>query len=453
MLFSNIADFSAQRHKEHGVAQRNMTYPQCLEYLYNKLPVYQRIGAAAYKADLENIITLLSHFGNPHRHFKSIHVGGTNGKGSISHNLASIFQEAGYKTGLYTSPHLKDFRERIRINGEMMPRKRVIEFTMSNCSLFEEVKPSFFEMTVAMAFQYFAQQKVDIAIVEVGMGGRLDSTNVIQPLMSVISNISYDHQQFLGNTLADIAKEKGGIIKENTPLIVGETQAETAPIFTEIAQQKQAPLFFADQYIRLTHSQSAKKSESLLENFDAWMDNKLIYKKLNTPLQGFYQEKNMKTILAACSVLGEAVLPKSAVKRGLKNCIANTHLMGRWQILQKNPLCIADTGHNEAGIQSVCRQLAQTPHNQLHFVLSMVNDKDIEKILKLLPQDAVYYFCKADIPRGLDANLLQISAQQTGLQGKVYVSVKAAYRAAKRAAKKQDLVFVGGSTFTVAEVV
>ena len=430
-----------------------MTYPQCLEYLYNKLPVYQRIGAAAYKADLENIVKLLSHFGNPHREFKSIHIGGTNGKGSISHNLASIFQEAGYKTGLYTSPHLKDFRERIRINGKMLSKKYVIDFTKSNQSLFEEIKPSFFEMNVAMSFLYFAQQKVDIAIVEVGMGGRLDSTNVIQPLLSVISNISYDHVQFLGNTLKDIAIEKGGIIKENTPVVIGETQAETASVFTEIARQKYAPIFFADQHIRLTISKSIKKTENLLENFDVWVDDKLLYKRLNSPLQGFYQEKNIKTVLAACSILGETMIPKSAIKKGIKNSVTNTHLMGRWQILQKNPLCIADTGHNEAGIQFVCQQLAQTPHNQLHFVLSMVNDKEIEKILALLPKEAIYYFCKANVPRGLDANLLQKSAQQIGLQGKVYVSVKGAYQAAKRAAKKDDLVFAGGSNFTVAEVI
>jgi len=462
-----------------------MTYPQCLEYLYNKLPVYQRIGAAAYKADLDNIVKLLAHFDNPHQKFKSIHVGGTNGKGSISHNLASIFQEAGYKTGLYTSPHLKDFRERIRINGKMISRKQVIDFSEMYQSLFEEIKPSFFEMTVAMAFQYFVQQKVDIAVVEVGMGGRLDSTNVIQPLLSVISNISYDHVQFLGNTLEDIAREKGGIIKTNTPVVIGETQAETTAIFTEIAQQKQAPIFFADQHIRLSHQKrhcgimsraeldlhsvrnatlgrkmpfpdtehSVGMQPRVLENFDVWKNNKLIYKKLSSPLQGFYQEKNIKTVLAACFVLGEAIIPKSAIKRGLKNCVTNTHLMGRWQILQKNPLCIADTGHNEAGIQFICQQLAQTPHNQLHFVLSMVNDKDISNILVLLPKDAVYYFCKANIPRGLDANLLQKSAQRFGLQGKIYASVKEAYQAAKRAAKKDDLVFVGGSNFTVAEVI
>jgi len=409
-----------------------MTYPQCLEYLYNKLPVYQRIGAAAYKADLENVVKLLSLFGNPHQHFKAVHIGGTNGKGSISHNLASIFQEAGYKTGLYTSPHLKDFRERIRINGEMIPRKYVIDFTKNNQSLFEEIKPSFFEMTVAMAFLYFAQQQIDMAIVEVGMGGRLDSTNVIQPVLSVISNISYDHQQFLGNSLEAIAAEKAGIIKENTPVVIGETQAETIPIFTKTARQKHAPVFFADQMK---------------------FDNELIYRNLQSPLQGIYQEKNIKTVVAACHILGEKIIPKSAIKKGIKNCVTNTHLMGRWQILQQNPLCIADTGHNEAGIRCVCRQLTQTPHNQLHFVLSVVNDKDIETILKLLPKDAVYYFCKADIPRGLAADLLQKSAQKFGLRGKVYVSVKNAYQAAKRAAKPQDLVFAGGSTFTVAEVV
>ncbi len=430
-----------------------ITYQECLDYLFNSLPVYQRIGAAAYKADLNNTLALMKHLDNPEKKFKSIHVAGTNGKGSVSHNLASIFQEAGYKTGLYTSPHLKDFRERIRVNGKKISKKFVVDFTQSNQSFFEQLRPSFFEMTVGMAFQYFAQQKVDIAIIEVGMGGRLDSTNVITPQLSIITNISYDHTQFLGNTLQDIAKEKAGIIKENIPVVIGETQKETENVFKEIAGEKHAELFFADQLFDIKEEKIVLKENQFWMDFRAKDKNSKQYKQYITPLAGRYQLHNFKTILAACQCMGTGMLNEKSIQSGIKNCIHNTELMGRWQILQTGPLCIADTGHNKAGIMHICEQLNQLSYDKLHFVISMVNDKNITEILSLLPKDAIYYFCKANIPRGLDASLLCLEALSAGLQGKVYRSVKRAFRAAKRNAKPNDLVFVGGSTFTVAEVV
>jgi dihydrofolate synthase/folylpolyglutamate synthase len=429
-----------------------MTYKECLDYLFNNLPVYQRIGAAAYKADLNNTIALMKHLDNPEKKFKSIHVAGTNGKGSVSHNLASIFQEAGYKTGLYTSPHLKDFRERIRANGKKINRQFVIDFTQSNQTFFEQLHPSFFEMTVGMAFQYFAQQKVDIAIIEVGMGGRLDSTNVITPQLSIITNISYDHTQFLGNTLQDIAKEKAGIIKENIPVVIGETQKETENVFKEIAKEKHAEIIFADQCFDIKKEETVLKDNQFWMNFEAKNKNSKQYKEYITPLAGNYQLHNFKTILAACQWIGTDILNEKSIQSGIKNCIQNTGLMGRWQVLQINPLCIADTGHNKAGIIHICEQLKQLSYDKLHFVISMVNDKNVTEILSLLPKDAIYYFCKANIPRGLDANLLHQEAQEVGLQGKVYRSAKGAFQAAKRNAKSNDLIFVGGSTFTVAEV-
>ena len=430
-----------------------MTYQECLDYLFNSLPLYQRIGAAAYKADLNNTIALMEHFDNPENKFKSIHVAGTNGKGSLSHNLASVFQEAGYKTGLYTSPHLKDFRERIRINGKKISEQFVIDFTQSNQSFFEQLHPSFFEMIVAMAFVYFAQQKVDIAIIETGMGGRLDSTNVITPQLSIITNISYDHTQFLGNTLQDIAREKAGIIKENVPVVIGETHPQTKNVFKEIAEEKHAKVTFADQFFDVEKEKTTLEENQFLMYFKAKKKDSKEYKQYITPLAGNYQLHNFKTILAACQCMGNDILAEESISLGIKNCIKNTFLMGRWQVLQENPLCIADTGHNKAGITHICQQLKQMSYNKLHFVISMVNDKNAAEILSLLPEDAIYYFCKADIPRGLNANLLFQEAQQVGLQGAIYPSVKEAFEAAKRNAKTDDLVFVGGSTFTVAEVV
>jgi len=429
-----------------------MNYTECLAYLYNNLPMYQRVGAVAYKENLDNTIALMTYLRHPEKKFKSIHIAGTNGKGSVAHNLASIYQEAGFKTGLYTSPHLKDFRERIRVNGEKIQQKFVLAFVKKNKSFFDDLKPSFFEMTVAMAFWYFAKKQVDIAIVEVGMGGRLDSTNVITPQLSIITNIGYDHTQFLGNTLEDIAREKGGIIKEKVPVIIGETQPKTAEIFIQIAKEKNAPIIFADQLFQM------RKEKCLLEEDGYWMtfsskSNENVSRKYVTPLTGLYQLNNFRTIITACQLIGKETFTDGIIKDGIENCIANTGLMGRWQVLQHRPLCIVDVGHNAAGFQYIVEQLLQISHENLHIVLGMVNDKDTSQVLSLLPKQAQYYFCKANIPRGLDQHELQNAAKEFGLQGKAYSTVKRAYNAAKRTAKKYDLIFVGGSTFTVAEVI
>lgn len=428
-----------------------MNYNETLNWMFNKLPMYQRIGAAAYKADLNTTIEILNHLGNPQHNFKSIHIAGTNGKGSVSHSLASVFQEAGYKTALYTSPHLRDFRERIRINGEMISEDKVVSFIDKNKQKLEELELSFFEMTVAMAFDYFSKEKVDIAIVEVGMGGRLDSTNVIKPELSLITNISLDHVKFLGENEALIAVEKAGIIKPETPVVIGETQEKSKDVFIEKAKEQNSPIYFADQIMECRKN----KTESIeYQDFDIYKENTLYLKNLQYPLLGNYQKKNLATIICALDIVRDKFNIKDEhILNGLAKVIANTSLMGRWQIINKKPLAIADTGHNVAGINEVVKQLSETKFDKLHFVLSVVNDKDIEGILKLLPDYAEYYFCKADIPRGLDANILAEKAIAVGLRGKVYSSVRQAYEAACNNAKEGDLVFVGGSNFTVAEVV
>lgn len=428
-----------------------MNYTETLEWMYQQLPMYQRIGAAAYKADLNNTIALLEHLGNPHRNFKSVHVAGTNGKGSCSHMLASIFQEAGYKTGLYTSPHLRDFRERIRVNGEMIPEENVVSFIENHREAIDKINPSFFEMTVGMAFDYFSNEQVDIAIVEVGMGGRLDSTNLITPELSVITNIGLDHVQFLGDTLEKIAAEKAGIIKEGVPVVIGETQMETHQVFEDKAAECHSPIFFADQIFDCDkiHIESLYKQE-----YDIWKDNELYMEACEIPLMGNYQQKNLTTVVCAADQLRKKFeLSDDHIRDGIANVIKNTHLMGRWQILNNDPLTIADTGHNVDGIREVIRQLAEMNYNKLHFVIGMVNDKDIDHVLQLLPHNCEYYFCKADIPRGLDATVLAQKAFDYGLRGKVYDSVRDAYRSAVNAANFDDVVFVGGSNFIVAEVV
>lgn len=423
-------------------------YQEALNYMYNQLPMFQRIGSAAYKANLDNTCAICNLLNNPQNSFKTIHVAGTNGKGSTSHMLAAAFQAAGYKTGLYTSPHLKDFRERIKINGSMISKKYVALFIDKYQDDFSGIKPSFFEMTVGLAFQYFSDKKVDIAIIETGLGGRLDSTNVIHPLMSIITNISMDHMSLLGNTLPLIAKEKAGIIKSNTPVIVGETQFEVKSLFLEKAKEKNAQIYFADKIYKVyNHAQT----DCLSVN----RNNELYYHKLNPQLKGLYQKKNIATVLLAIELAnkcGYSILKKHA-KAAIQNVVDTTGLLGRWQIIQKAPLCIADTGHNEAGIKMVLKQIKQTPYQKLHFVIGMVNDKDISKILSLLPKNAVYYFCKANIPRGLDAQELANMASLFKLNGTVFKSVKLALREAKKRAGKNDLIFIGGSTFTVAEVV
>lgn len=428
-----------------------MNYQETLEWMYKQLPMYQRIGAAAYKADLNNTIALLDALGNPHHRFKSVHVAGTNGKGSTSHLLASIFQEAGYKTGLYTSPHLRDFRERIRINGEMIPEDQVVDFIAKHQAFFQEKQLSFFEMTVGLAFDYFANEQVDIAIVEVGMGGRLDSTNLITPELSIITNIGLDHVQFLGDTLEKIANEKAGIIKEGIPVVIGETQSETHQVFEDKATECHSPIYFADQIFDCdkVHIESLTQQE-----YDVWKDNELYLEACTIPLMGNYQKKNLTTVMCAADLLRKKFeLSDDNLREGVANVIRNTHLMGRWQILNEDPLTIADTGHNVDGIREVVSQLAEMNYNKLHFVIGMVNDKDIDHVLQLLPHNCEYYFCKADIPRGLDANILAEKAFELGLRGSVYNSVRDAYRSAVNAARFDDVIFVGGSNFIVAEVV
>lgn len=428
-----------------------MNYQETLDWMFNMLPVYQCIGGDAYKPGLDNTIALLEYLGNPHHNFKSVHVAGTNGKGSTSHMLASIFQEAGYKTGLYTSPHLRDFRERIRINGEMISEEHVVEFIEKNKAEFEKMELSFFEMTVGMAFDYFSNEKVDIAIIEVGMGGRLDSTNIITPELSVITNIGLDHVQFLGNTLEKIAGEKAGIIKDGIPVVIGETQTETRQVFENKANECHNPIYFADQ---IFDCDKIHIESQTIQEYDIWKNNELYLEACEIPLMGNYQKKNLTTVICAADLLrGKFNLSDDDIRGGIANVIRNTHLMGRWQILSHDPLTIADTGHNVDGIREVVSQLAEMTYNKLHFVIGMVNDKDIDHVLQLLPHSCEYYFCKADIPRGLDAKILAEKAFDFGLRGKVYNSVRDAYLSALNDASFDDIVFVGGSNFIVAEVV
>lgn len=418
-----------------------MNYQETLDWLFKQLPVFQRVGQAAYKADLNNTYALMDVLGQAHLKFKSIHIAGTNGKGSTAHMLASIFQEAGYKTGLYTSPHLRDFRERIRVNGEMIPQENVVEFVEIHQEEFLQIQPSFFEMTVGMAFSYFADEQVDIAIIETGLGGRLDSTNIIQPELSVITNIGKDHTQFLGDTLPLIAKEKAGIIKERIPIIIGEHQEEIDGVFSGVADDKKAPLSFAEDIFTV---------QAIGEKLDVFYLEKPYFVLEDFPLNGNYQLKNLCTALAAVQKFD---FPKEVIKRGLENIIKNTHFAGRWQVLEKQPLTICDTAHNYEGLTLVMEQLKNMEYQKLHFVLGVVDDKHLETILRLFPKDAIYYFCKADIPRGLNAEILAKQAREFSLKGHVYSTVKSALKAAQSAAGNQDLIFVGGSTFVVAEVV
>ena len=413
--------------------------------------MFQRIGSAAYKANLNNTIAICKLLSNPENKFKSIHVAGTNGKGSTSHMLASILQSAGLKVGLYTSPHLKDFRERIKINGELIPEQNVVDFVEKYKHDFEKIEPSFFEMTVGLAFDYFANEKVDIAVIEVGLGGRLDSTNVITPEVSIITNISFDHTALLGNTIEKIAGEKAGIIKSRVPVIIGESQVGTKKVFEDKATEKNTSIVFADEQFTIKNV----LQEHFLLKMDIEKTGTIRYENLESQLLGLYQQKNIVTVLCAVEILNKKgyVLTEEIIRSGIKTVISQTGLLGRWQILSEQPLVIADTGHNEAGIEEVLSQLKLTPHNRLHFVLGMVNDKDITKILSMLPANALYYFCKANIPRALAANELATKANEFGLNGQVYACVQDAYIAAKEQALENDLVFIGGSTFTVAEVV
>ena len=411
--------------------------------------MFTKIGASAIKKDITNTAKFCAILGNPHQKFKSIHVGGTNGKGSTSHMLAAILQTAGYKTGLYTSPHLKDFRERIKVNGEMISEGEVIEFVADQRKNIEEISPSFFEVTVAMAFNHFANEKVDIAVIEVGLGGRLDSTNIISPELSVITNIGFDHMQILGDTLDQIAFEKAGIIKKHTPVVIGEYLPETIEVFKTKASEENSPVIFAqdifqsefiENYTSTNLIRVRKGSQSL---------------KLELDLTGLYQLKNIRTLLASVDELRKKgfIILDDHVKKALKNVKGLTGLMGRWQILQENPLVICDTGHNEDGIKEVLKNIAITPYKQLHIVLGMVKDKDISKVLALLPDKAIYYFCAPDFERAKPASELASEAANFGLKGEYYSSIKEALKTAKSNAGANDLIFVGGSTFVVAEVV
>lgn len=405
-----------------------MNYSETLDWMFGQLPMYQKQGASAYKENLTNTILLANHLNNPEKEIKTIHVAGTNGKGSTSHFLASILQEAGYKTGLYTSPHLKDFRERIKINGEDISEDFVVDFIGSNKSFFEENQLSFFEMTVGLAFDYFRQEKVDIAIIEVGLGGRLDSTNIISPLLSVITNIGLDHVQFLGNTIEKIAYEKAGIIKPNTPVVIGEYTSETKPVFENKAKETQSEIFFASELIQETYP---------------------------SILLGDYQVQNKKTVLQAIRVLqsqNEFEISEENIKNGFWNVVKNTGLQGRWQQLGSHPKIICDTAHNKHGLEIVMKQLQREEFDALHFVLGVVNDKDLDDVLPLFPKNSNYYFCKPNIPRGLDAPILEEKATIFGLNGKVFNSVTEAYKEAKKNASESDLIYVGGSTFVVAEI-
>lgn len=410
--------------------------------------MFTRIGAAAIKKDITNTLLLCEKVGNPHHQFRSIHIAGTNGKGSVSHMLASILQEAGYKTGLYTSPHLQDFRERIRINGVMIPEEEVIRFTEDYKTYFEAIEPSFFEVTVALAFRYFAEQQVDIAVIETGLGGRLDSTNVITPELSIITNIGYDHMQLLGDTLPQIAGEKAGIIKEKIPVVIGESHPETVDVFTEKAREMDAPLVFADKLFR---PQKIHSSPVELNVEYATEDGTSFF---STDLPGRYQAKNMATVLAAVSILQKQfpALNNEHLRNGLHRVKQNTGLMGRWEVLQENPLFVLDVGHNEDGMRQILEQLAHQQYEKLHIVIGMVKDKDVEKVLSLLPQRATYYFTNASIPRALPVEELEEKAGKYGLKGSVFTVVNDAARAALNAAADEDMVLVCGSVFVVGEV-
>ena len=395
--------------------------------MFNKLPMYQNIGESAYKKDLSNIILICEHLNNPHNNFKSIHIGGTNGKGSCSHMLSSILQEANYKVGLYTSPHLFDFRERIKINGDMISKDSVLKFMHENFDFFESNNLSFFEMTVGLAFDYFSKNKVDIAIIEVGMGGRLDSTNIINPILSIITNISLDHTRFLGSNIFDIAKEKAGIIKENIPLVIGETQQEISPIFNDIAKSKNSEIIFADHHI--------------YDNYDS-------------DLKGNYQKKNIKTVLKSTEILKQLdyKINDSHIKTGLNNVSNNTGLQGRWQVIQRKPMIICDTAHNEAALREVISQLMDMEYSDLHFIIGFSNDKNLKKISKIFPENSKYYFVQSKVGRARDAKEVRDIFKLNNRCGDYYKSIENTIKYVKGVSKENDIIFIVGSTFVVSEI-
>ena len=426
------------------------TYNEVLDYLFSALPMYQRIGAAAYKTDITNTVRLLGALGNPHEKFRSIHVAGTNGKGSVSHFLASILQQAGYRVGLYTSPHLVDFRERIRINGAMIPESEVCSFVERHKALLDEVQPSFFEMTVAMAFEYFAAQKVDVAVVEVGMGGRLDSTNVITPDLSIITNIGLDHTQFLGDTLEKIAAEKAGIMKPQVPVVVGEFQDETKDVFLTNAARNDTVIYFANR----NYSVSNVRHDGNYMILDiSHCSGACHYHDIKSPLCGEYQKKNLLTVVQAAYLLPKLgyKIADSDVYNGIANVITNTGFKGRWQVIERNPLTVCETAHNKDGIQSMLGTLSGMSFSNLHIIYGCVNDKDYASILALLPRQATYYFCKPDVPRGLDVDTLYSAALQSGLGGRAYPDIASAVQAARKNADEKSLILITGSIFLVAD--
>ncbi len=424
-----------------------MNYRQTVDFLYTKLPMFQKTGGAALKFDLQNITTLLARLGNPHRQLRFIHVAGTNGKGSSAHMLASVLQQAGYSTGLFTSPHLQSFTERIRIDGHEITETAVVEFVAEIMPLIDELQPSFFEITFAMAVYYFSRQQVDVAVIEVGMGGRLDSTNVITPDICLITNIGYDHQQFLGTTLPQIAAEKAGIIKPGVPVVISEYQEEVANVFTEKAAALQSELLFADQHLRI--EAAAEDRYTIISG------ERVLLEGLKPDLKGPYQLPNILGVVATLQKLNETnafALDDGAIQQGLENVVATTGLKGRWQVLGHKPLVVADTGHNLAGVKTLTATLATLAYDRLHIVWGMVNDKEAGEILALLPPAASYYFVRAAIPRAMPTAGLLSAAAELSLSGKAYASVMDGYRAALAAAQPDDLVFVGGSTFVVAEI-
>lgn len=414
--------------------------------MYNNLPMFQRLGAAAIKHDLNNTLKLCELLGNPHRAFKSIHVAGTNGKGSVCHLLASVLQTAGYKTGLYTSPHLKEFTERIKVNGEHVSKAYVVDFVNRIRPAIDDIRPSFFEITVAMAFDYFERAGVDVAVIETGLGGRLDSTNVITPVLSVITNISWDHKDILGDSLQAIAEEKAGIIKRGVPVVISERQSEVQDVFVEKARMQSSEIFFAsDEYGVDEHAEQG--------TMDVVRAGKVALSSINLPLKGIYQQRNIPGVVKAIELLrSDFAIDDRQLKDGLEGVVRNTGLKGRWQVLQRNPLVVCDTAHNEGGIREVLREIARQQFDRLFVVIGMVKDKDLKQVLSLLPVDAVYYFCEAKLPRALDAHELQLMAGALGLKGEVVRDVNAAKKRALSRAGANDLVFIGGSTYVVAEL-
>jgi dihydrofolate synthase/folylpolyglutamate synthase len=423
-----------------------LSYQDALKYLYDNLPMFQRVGSVAFKKDLANTLTLCKVLGNPQHQFKSIHIAGTNGKGSTSHMLASVLQASGYKTGLYTSPHLKEFTERIKIDGKEVSRQFVLEFVNRIKPVIEEVRPSFFEITVVMAFDYFAQQGVDIAVVEVGLGGRLDSTNVITPLVSVITNISWDHKELLGNTLQEIAREKAGIIKKRVPVVISERQQEVQEVFVNKAKAEETEIFFAsDEYV--------VELKPEVQTMNILKAKKILMEDVKFPLRGYYQKKNVPGVLKTIDLLRDHFqVDEGRLRKGLEEVIANTGLKGRWQILSINPAVVCDTAHNSSGVREIIQQIASMPFNNLHIIWGMVKDKDISQILGLLPEKAIYYFCQANIPRAMEAKILQQEAMKYGLHGIAIPDVNEAKKTALAKALKDDLIFIGGSTYVVAEI-